>query len=575
MMNKKRYVLVFCLLAASMLLAACGPTATPEPTAVPEVGEAPSTPEPSAPTEPPEAVVDEEPKLMRVGIIGGPDCFNPWSCTILYDFVDLVHEGLIEYGPDCELVPNLAKSMEVSEDGLTWTLHLQEGVTYSDGEPFNAYTLKEFWDWDNSLSIAAFYLDTLLTESTEALDENTFQFTTSEPTGILAVSSGIWLNPLPPHIWGQMDENTVYTFDNYPPVGTGPYTLTDWAPGEYLIYDVRDDYWAGRPFFDRVVIQVYGNWDTLIQALIAGEIDAVQAAVPVQFYDVLVTDPTITTVEESPGNFYYVAFNMAEGGSRHPAVEDPVVREAIDHAINRQELIDVALFGHGIECITDFACGPRFDIPRNPEVTVAAYDPDKAKSILEETGYLDTDGDSIRETPDGEPLELRLFYDVADPTMDVIARLISDSLMQVGIAVAVEGLEVGTMRQTMLDMRDFDMGLHKWIGDSDPVAMDWYYSCWSAEMGSGGLNDSGYCDPEFDDLLWMIMSSIGWENTEPYYFEASRMLNNEVRPVITLAGENYILAYRNDRLDYEHDQFCSMVSGLWDWYSLMHVKAVE
>jgi peptide/nickel transport system substrate-binding protein len=169
---------------------------------------------------------------------------------------------------------------------------------------------------------------------------------------------------------------------------------------------------------------------------------------------------------------------------------------------------------------------------------------------------------------------LRLFYDVENPTEDAIARMISDGMPQIGISLLVEGVEASTLWDTVLETRDYDIAVRHFLDEFDPSGgFDFYFSCWSAEAGSGALNDSGYCNPELDDLTYQIITTIDPEERKQITYEASRLLNQD-RPVVFLAGENFLQAYRSDRFSFRGD-VCSLGYYLWGTNSLMSAEVVK
>ena len=566
-MERKFRISIFCLMTISMVLAACGPAATTAP---------PGPDVPIAATEadevPTEEMVDE-PVVMRIGNLEGPDCFNPWACGQFWFYTDSIWEGFTGFDIDCGIKNRVAKEMELSEDGLTWTITIQEGVTFSDGEPLNAYTVEELWDWYNATELKEWYPITLYATSWEALDEHTFQITTEVPVGSLPGWGGMWSFLLPPHIWADKDDETTFTFDN-PVIGSGPYTLEEYVPGEYLIYNARSDYWGGVPAADQLVFQIFGNWDAQISSLLSGEIDVTDRAVPAQYYEVLDADPNITVIEEQVGYRYYLNFNLAEAGVKHPAVEDIAVRRAFDYAIDKQQLIDVALLGHGHLCANTWACTPYGDMVPDPTLEVRPYDPQEAIRILEEAGYLDSDGDGVRESPDGQPLEFRFLYNAVRPNEVTISGLIADWLSEIGIALVLEGMEEGTLLTTTRDLRDFDIAMIYYIDEIDPAGgADFWFSCWSAEGGTAVTNDSGYCSQEMDDAIYESITTIDPAERLEVAHKIGRIVDRDL-PIINLMGENYIQAYRNDRFVWD-EVGCTSMGGLWDAPGLMQVKAVE
>jgi peptide/nickel transport system substrate-binding protein len=563
-MKKHLIFLLIFLLTASIILATagCGSTATPESTAAPEEPEATEA-----------EATTTEPVVMRIGNIEGPDCFNPWACGQFWFYTDSVWEGFTGFGEDCSIKNRVAKEMELSEDGLTWTITLQENVTFSDGEPLNAYTLEKLYDWYNATELKEWYPITLYALSWEALDEHTFQITTEVPVGSLPGWGGMWSFLLPPHIWGDKDNESLYTFDN-PVIGSGPYTLTEYKPGEYLIYDARSDYWGGVPAVDQLVFQIFGNWDAQIQSLISGEIDVTDRAVPAQYYDVLDADPNISLIEKEVGYKYYLSFNVAEAGIKHPAIEDIAVRRAIDYAIDKQQLIDIVLLGHGHVCPNSWVCTPYGDMMLDPTLDVAPYDPQESIRLLDEAGYRDSDGDGIRETPDGEPLEFRFLYNVVRPNDVAISGMLKDWLNEVGIAMILEGMEEGTLLTTTRDLRDYDIAMIYYVDEIDPAGgADFFFSCWSAEAGAAVTNDSGYCNPDMDDLIYESITTIDPAERLEVAHRIGRLIDRDL-PIINLMAENFIQAYRNDRFEYDKVG-CTSMGGLWDAPSLMFVREAE
>jgi len=568
-MRQTTAVLMMLFVALGAILGGCSAATTPAPT-VPvatAIGQAPTETAPAA------TQAEEAPVVMRIGASSGPDCLNPFACGSFWFFLDFVYEGFNGYGADCNVAPRLAESMEVSEDGRTWTLHLREGATYSNGEPFDAQAVKAFWDWYTSTSLKDWYLATSLSDSWEATDDHTFRFTTEEPVGAFPVWDAFWLFPLPATLWGEFDDTTLYGFENADPIGTGPYVLTEYAPGDHLIYDARPDYWGGPPAVDRIVIQIFANWDAQIQALLAGEIDVTDRTVPASYYDPLTSAPNVSVIEKDVGYKYYLAFNLAENGNKHPAVEDLAVRTAIDFAIDKQQLIDVALLGHGLLCPTSWVCVPYGEQVTDPSLSVTPFDLARANAILEEAGYLDTNGDDVRESKDGETLRLRLFYNSSTSPEIAMSQMISEWLSQIGIATDVEAQEEGTLFSATRELQDFDLAIIHLPDELDPGAMDIYFSCWSAEAGAGGFNDSGYCSPEMDELISRSVSLRSTEERRQVGFEIGRLINRD-RPVINLAEEKFIQAYRNDRFVYQ-EVGCTTMAGLWDWYSIMHVEPAK
>ena len=509
--------------------------------------------------------------VLRVGGLSDVDGWNPWSNTSPYNLGTLVLEGFTDRGPASEgfpAVPKLADSWEVSEDGLTWTIHLHEGITFSDGTPVDANTVKEYLDWLSTEEMLFGYFASITNMvSVEVIDDLTLQYTNAEPMITSADNDFPIIYILPPHIWSELGED-LYMFDNAEMIGTGPYVITEHVPGSHIIFDAREDYYRGKPVIDRIIYKIYSNSDALVNALISGEIDLTMPDLPPEVLDTLGENSNITIEEKSPLGTFDLAFNMSDSGTGHPALKDPAVRLAIDQAIDKQQIVDVVFLGHATAGPTNWAVGPYYEGKLNPDLTITAFSPDAARQTLEDAGYFDTDGDGVRETPEGEPLEFRLLYAIDFPTSQTMAEMITNWLSEIGIKADVESADYGSLSYAVLDEQDYDMVIDQKISDPDPAAMDFWLS---AEMG--GFNTTGYAMPEMDDAILAYMYSTDDDSRWEMIYEAQRLLNEE-RLFITLAGQHQLQAYRNDRFVFPED-VTHVEIGLLAPESILNVEVVK
>ncbi len=240
----------------------------------------------------------EEQVVLRVGAIRDTDCWNFTVCEGWWTYGYLTTEGLTRMGPaseGCDAIPGMAKSWEVSEDGLTWTVELYEGITFHDGTPVTAQTISDFLDWWNSSEeLTYWYYEWSMLESFEVIDDYNFTYTTEEPVLSSPDYNWIWTHIYPLSTWGDVDDTTLFTFENIPPIGAGPYKLVDHEPGSHIIYDAWEEYHLGKPPIDRVVVQIFSNTDAVINAILAGEIDATTPYLPPETFDTLNNAPNIT-----------------------------------------------------------------------------------------------------------------------------------------------------------------------------------------------------------------------------------------------------------------------------------------
>ena len=501
-----------------------------------------------------EAEKTQEQVVLRVGGLNAVDGWNPWSNNAPFMFgTPLVLEGFTGRGPASDGfsgLPRMADSWEVSEDGLVWTIRLHEGITFSDGTPVTAQTVKDYLDWERNEPLTyGYYSTTTNIESIEVIDDLTFMYTSFEPMIDSEIAEFPMMFILPPHIWSNLGDD-LFAFDNSEMIGTGPYVISEHVPGSHIIFDAREDYYRGKPAIDRIIYKVFANNDALVNALISGEIDLTMPYLPPEVYETLGDNPNITFKEKFPFNTFEIAFNMSDYGVGNEAVKDPAVRLAIDQAIDKNQIVDVVFLGHATTGPTNWAVGPYYEGKLNPNLKMTPFDPNAARQTLKDAGYVDSDGDGVREDQNGKSLEFRLIYATDYPTSQTMTRMIADWLADIGIKVDIEAVDFGTWYYYVLGERDFDMAIDLRISEIDPSQMSVWLSSYAAEPG--GINTTGAANPEMDDLVYGFMYTVDEDLRWELLFEAQRLLNEE-RRFILLAGPHQIQAYRNDRFIFQSE----------------------
>jgi peptide/nickel transport system substrate-binding protein len=535
---KKAYVhvLLTVLIVGALLLAACG--ATPEPTQAPEPTAAEEPTQAAEPTEatPPEA---EEPVTLRVGTTYIWDTANPTYGWYGYNLRYLIYDTLVEEAGISNFIPGLAESWDVSEDGLVWTFKIREGVTFHDGTPLNAEEVAWSLNWtlEYEPETFSFYLANF--DEIVALDDTTLQVTLSDPVGNMEyLLMYVWI--LPRSVWEGMTYDEIMEFEDLSAgIGTGPYKLVEWVEGEYLILEANEDYWRGAPAIDRMVWQEYATEDAMVQALLAGEIDVAddipRTAVPTlqETENIEVPIMESTVIDE-------LIINSHEEGTQPASLNDPVVRLAIAHAIDKQQIVNVAFLGYA-EPATVVIPTSMGDW-HNSEIQGIPFDPAEGNRVLDEAGYLDTDNDGIREDPEGNPLEYRLNSEDG-ATEARILEIISDGLAQIGISAPPSPMDPDSLI-ALYPAFDFDLILWGWGLDPDPDFAMLIFTC--DERAEGGWNDSGYCDAEFDEMYIQQGITVDHDARRELIWQMEEKLFND-KPYITLDYQKYVQAYRSDR----------------------------
>ena len=239
------------------------------------------------------------------------DGFNPFKIVEIpsYEVMGLTYDLLVEFCPkDSSPVPGLADSWETSEDGLTWTFHLNKDAKWHDGKPVTsedvAYTFQRILDEEQGLYID--YVKQI--ESIETPDEHTVVFKTKEPS-VQMLNMYVYI--LPKHIWEEVPADETKSFKNEPVIGSGPFQAVEWNEGQFARLEANPDYFRGAPKIDEIIFQFYDNDDTMVQALKNGEVDYIYD-MPINLFKSLENQEGIETNSAPDPGFTELGFNLYE-----------------------------------------------------------------------------------------------------------------------------------------------------------------------------------------------------------------------------------------------------------------------
>jgi peptide/nickel transport system substrate-binding protein len=452
---------------------------------------------------------DDDLIALRVGITQDWEVLNPTSGYTVpaYEVWNLHYATLTDKAADdFATIPGLAESWEEVEPGLSYTYTLREGLQWSDGEPLTADDVA--WNintgrdqgWDVMIS-------TVQNIEATVVDERTVQITSSVPDPKLPTMD-VYL--VPQHIWEPIatdyDAATQYAADDG--VGSGPFVTSEFTPGQSVVMDANPNYWGWEgeePPYDQVIFRLFENQDAMVAALQQGELDAAHGF-PASSWDALEGDEGIEVVAGQQGGFDQIAINGgAVEGQPHPALLDIEVRRAIGHALDRPAIIEDLWFGHAtpIDTISPSA-DPKW-VPEIAEENRLGYDPELANQILDEGGYMDTDGDGVREMPDGSnPIVIRHAVNTDGDLAGPIGDLMVGWMGEIGIGVELEAYDQDALF-TVLGEGSYDTFWWGWTPFVDPDPMLSYFTSDQlsyVEEGELviGWNDANWSDPRYDEL---------------------------------------------------------------------------
>ncbi len=436
-----------------------------------------TTTAPPTTTTPPTA--EDAGGTLTIGLFQEPDNLNPFLAVQTASRIirDLVLEGLVDADPDGNYVPELAEvpSVEagtISQDGLTVTYKPAEGVTWSDGEPFTSRDVQFTWeavmDDANAVNSRNGY-DKIV--SIETPDDLTAVVTYSE---LFAPALSLFSIPeaiLPAHeLEGESFSEAAF---NRLPEGTGPYMVTEWNSGQSIILDANPNYRVpDRPLIDRLIFKILPDQNAGIAQMRTGDIDVfwnIDTGVIDQFQSMEGVNIQVTP----SSNIEYLGLNLSadsEPGNPHFAFSDPNVRAALAMAIDRTPIIENLLFG--LSEAADSPIGLGWAAPQG--LSNPAYDPAGAMALLEESGWVDTNGDGIREK-DGKTLTLEISTPAGQQVRELTEQVLQEQFKAVGIELVINNVPAATLfgsweENGKLKRGDFDIAMDTWGADLDPDA---------------------------------------------------------------------------------------------------------
>ena len=540
---RMRNTLMFVLVTIALLLAACGGQPATQ---------APSAPEATAaPAQPAEPAASSEPVTLRIGWAGSPDTLNPGTAVLseAYSIFELVYDSMYQLNLDGTYSPELAEKVDVSDDGTVWTFTIRDGVMFHDGVPLTAKDIAFSYNFYQAnedfpfLNVYTSYFD-----SVEAPDDKTVVITLSEAIPNME-SQLIFLYVLPQHIWESVDP---VEFENTEAIGSGPFKMVEYTQNEFVRLVPTKEHYLYSPSMDEVVFQTFENQDALVQAIKTGQVDMI-TEMPKTAVATLKNEANVEVVSGAP--FYPsvadIIFNVTEDEncppddgvcSGNPAVRDQQFRLALAHATDKQKIIDVVLLGLGDPGLTLIpnGLGPFY----NSSIKDYEYNVDMANQILDDAGYLDTDGDGTRELPDGgDPIVLRMYYPNDSTNAPRESELLKEMWGEVGVGVEIQALDPDALTSVCCPAFDFDVILWGWGSDPDPGFL---LSVMLTDEIPTGNSETGYSNPEYDALYTQQATELDFEKRKEIIWQMQQIVFDDVIYIIPFYDLT-VQAYRTDR----------------------------
>ncbi len=450
--------------------------------------------------------------IVRINMESEPDNLDPWlsAASDTEAVFHNVFEGLVLFDETGALIPGLAESWDISDDGLTYTFHLRDDVTFHNGKAFSAedvvYTYEALSGLGGEEPLSSKFTNVT---AINAIDDYTVELTLGEADAAFLQYTRVAVLPK-----GYEDQSSA-------PVGTGPFVFEKYVPGQMVVLEKNENYYdeSRMPKIDEAQIYIMGDDSAVLTALQSGQLDA--GIVYADSADYLSGDFTINS---SPQNMVQL---FALNNSVEP-FDDVRVRQAFEYAINKDQIIDGVFAGYATELYSNFS--PVMSYFYNDELSdVYTYDVDKAKELMAEAGY--EDGFDITITV---PSNYQKHVDTA--------QVIAQQLKEINVNATIEPVEWGQWLEQVYTNAEYETTIVGLTGKLDPNDILGRY------VSDYGKNFMKYSNPDYDKLIEEA-KTVSDEERVTLFKECQKVLTEDAAAV-WICDPNAIAVTRSDLKGY-------------------------
>ena len=444
-----------------------------------------------------------------------------------------IFNTLIKYDENLNHAPELASQWIISDDQKTITFKLKENLFWADGTPLTSDDVLFTWRLVTDPNTRTPYAsDYLLVKDAQTPNKQTFTVT-YEQNYAPALDTWASLQILPKHVLKDEDINN--TFFSRKPTGSGYYQLDQLINGQQVTLKRNKNSTQGQALIEKLTSSIIPDTSSQFLELIADNIDLMNIN-PIQYQRVFPSredlKQKIGLYKELGNGYTYLGFNLKQA-----PFNDPKVRQAMNYAINKEEIIKGVLLGLGEAIASPYKPGTRWN---NESLSPYPYDPSKALALLKEAGYQkNTAGILVK---DGKPFEFEILTN-QNKQREMTAVLVQRRLKEIGIDVKIRVLEWASFINRFIKTGDFKAVVLGWSLSLDPDQFNIWHS---SQQGPGQFNFVGYENPRVDELLELGRRELDNDKREEIYHEFSKLLLEDSPIVYLYAG--YGLSAINKRV---------------------------
>lgn len=437
-----------------------------------------------------------------------------------------VFDSLITVDDNLNFIPRMAEKWEASKDGAIWTFYLKKGIKWHDGAEFTAQDVKFTIDSIMNPKVnSPRKSDYELIKTMEVIDPYTIRFTLKESYAPFLASMGMGI--IPKHLFEREEINT--SKYNRKPIGTGPYRFKEWRSAEYIALEVNENYFDKIPKIKKIKVKVIPDANIVQLQLRTGEVDT--GGIEPKDYELMKKAQGLNTYLYDALAYTYLGFNL-----QNPLFQDVKVRQAISYAVDRDVIVNKVLRGIGSPAGSPVS---PLSWAYNSEIRSYPYDPRKAKELLAEAGWKDTNGDGILEK-DGKPFKFVLMTNKGNKTREDLTVILQQQLKEVGIEAEPRIIEWATFISNYVNKKNFDAIILGWSLGIDPDN----YSIFHSSQIADGLNFISYKNPQADKLLEKGRTTVDQNQRKQIYGEFQRIIAED-QPLVFLYYPKSITGVRD------------------------------
>ncbi len=485
--------------------------------------------------------------------IGEASNLIPWtsSDSASHAVSGHIYNGLLKYDKDLNLTGDLAESWNVSDDGLTMTFHLKKGVKWSDGSELTAHdVMATFKTITDPETLSPYSGDYKMVQSGKVVDDYTFEASYNKP---FAPALSSWTLKILPQKRLEA-ENINDSSLKSDPLGTGPYTLTNWKRGEFVHLTARSDYFEHEPYISQLLTRQIPDMDTQFLELKAGNLDSMGLK-PLQFTRLTGTarfKKTFNKYKYLSNGYTYMGFNL-----NNNLFSDKQVRQALSYAVNRQEIVDGVLYGQGLPLACPFKPGTW---AYNNTIAPYPYDIQKSKQLLKNAGWVDSDGNGILDK-DGQEFEFTVVTNQGNDLRKMTAELMQQAFKEVGVKMNINVQEWSTFIENTINKRQFDAFILGWSLSPEPDPYDIFHS---SKTGEKEFNIVGFNNEEADKMMDKARGTFDQVERKKYLDRFQEILHDE-QPYLFLYAPYSLIAVHK-RIQNIEEAPAGISHNFIDWY---------